>query len=87
VNECKPLSGGAERLRGETGQRGADTGARVAAPVHGVVVQVDPTKPMLKAPGTNLLTLKYDKPAFKLRLQFQLASLHHEGQHAQPAPL
>jgi len=40
---------------------------------RGRAVQVDPMKPMLKAPGTNLLTLKHDEPlsifAFKLDLR------------------
>ena len=40
---------------------------------HGEAVQVDPIKPTLKAPGTNLLTLKCDEPpstfAFKSNLR------------------
>jgi hypothetical protein len=36
-------------------------------------VQIDPIKPTFKAPGTNILVLKYDKPlstfAFKYNLR------------------
>jgi len=42
-------------------------------PRHGEAVHVDPIKPTLKAPGTNLLKLDYDEPlsnfAFKLKLR------------------
>jgi hypothetical protein len=34
--------------------------------------------PRLKAPGTNLLTLKYDEPLSTFTNQFQLAPLQHE---------
>ena len=37
-------------------------------------MQVDPIKPMLKAPGTNLLTLNNDN-LFQLVFQFQVAKL------------
>jgi hypothetical protein len=40
-------------------------------------VQVDPIKPSLKAPGTGRLKLKYDKTAFKVCFQSQLAPLHN----------
>ena len=36
-------------------------GIGAGAPRHGMVVQVDPIKPTLKAPGTYRLKLKYDK--------------------------
>ena len=46
------------------GGRGANPGAgAAAAPTptrRGKAVQVDPTKPMLKPPGTKRLKLKYD---------------------------
>jgi len=45
--------------------------------VHrGKAVQVELMKSMLKAPGTKRLKLKYDKTAFKICFQFQLAPLH-----------
>jgi hypothetical protein len=39
-------------------------------PFLGGVVQVDPMKPMLKPPGTNLLKLKYDKPLSNIAFKF-----------------
>jgi len=42
----------------------------------GRAVQVDPINPMLKAPGTNHLTLKYVKTAFNFCFQIILALLH-----------
>ena len=35
-------------------------------------MQVDPIKPALKAPGINLLKLKYDKPPSNFALKFNL---------------
>jgi len=35
-------------------------------------VQVDPIKPMLKAPETKLLKLKYDTPLSKFAFKFNL---------------
>ena len=35
-------------------------------------MQVDPIKLVLKAPGTNLLTLKYDEPLLTFALNFTL---------------
>jgi len=35
-------------------------------------VQVDPIKPMLKAPGIKLLKLKYDKPLSNFAFKFNL---------------
>jgi len=39
---------------------------------HGRAVQVDPVKPTLKAPGTNLLTLKCDEPLSSFAFKFNL---------------
>jgi len=58
VDECKPLAPGLPTL---------------VHAARGRAVQVDPTKPMLQAHGTNRLKLKYDKLlsrlAFKLKLR------------------
>jgi hypothetical protein len=35
-------------------------------------VQIDPMKPMLKAPGTKRLKLNYDEPLSKLAFKFRL---------------
>ena len=57
---------------------GVDAGAAAAIahveePSHGEAVQADPIEPKLKAPGTNLLTLRYDELlsifAFKVNLR------------------
>jgi len=67
VDECTPLAGGAARhLRGAPPARGV--------PRHpGRPVQVDPIKPVLKPPGSMLLTLKCDAllstSAFKFNLR------------------
>ena len=55
-------------------------------PVPGRAVQVDPIKPTLKAPGTKLLKLQYDKPlstfAFKFNLRrYTLEMLHFSQYH------
>ena len=48
-------------------------------PTQGMAVQVDPIKPVLKAPGTILLKLRCDGPlsnvAFKFNLRRQLKDL------------
>ena len=41
-------------------------------PAPGKAVQVDPITPTLKAPGINLLKLKYDKPLSKFDFKFNL---------------
>ena len=39
---------------------------------RGRAVQVDPMKPVLKAPGTERLMLKYDEPLSNFALNFSL---------------
>ena len=51
VEECKPLQGGQHRVV-------------QLLRAHGKAVQVEPIKPMLKAPGIHRLKRKYDKTAF-----------------------
>jgi hypothetical protein len=46
--------------------------ARLHARRHGRAVQVDPVKPQLKAPGTNLLTLEYDELLSTFAVKFIL---------------
>jgi len=51
---------------------------------HGRAVQVDPIKPMLKAPGTKRLKPKNDQPLsilLQFCFQFQLAPLQHVAGH------
>jgi len=50
---------------------GAVTSSAVG-PGHGRAVQVDRIKPELKAPGANLLTLKYDTPLSSFVFKFNL---------------
>jgi hypothetical protein len=59
---------GADVLLAGRGHGGGPGGAQGAdrLPVHGRAVQVEPIKPVLKAPGIKLLNLKYDKPLFKI---------------------
>jgi hypothetical protein len=59
VEECKPLARGRAGVRRGSGGR-ARQGHPAAAGAYGRAVQVDPTKPTLKAPGTKRLRLKYD---------------------------
>jgi len=68
VDECKPLGDGAARARAHQGRpRDAD-----GSEPHGWVVQVDPIKRMLIAPGTQRLKLKcyilLSNSAFKFNL-------------------
>ena len=39
---------------------------------QGRAVQVEPMKPMLKAPGTKRLKLKYDEPPSNITFKFNL---------------
>jgi len=56
VDECKPLA----------------NGYVTAAHVLGRAVQVDPIKPVLKAPGTKLSKLKYDQLLSSFAFKFNL---------------
>ena len=69
VDECKPLHAGDDDVSARA------HGHHLLNPhlLHGRMVQVDPTKTKLKAPGTHLLTLKCGAPlstfAFKVNLR------------------
>ena len=45
---------------------------REAAAAHGRAAQVDPIKPTLKAPGIELLKLKFDEPLSNFAFKFNL---------------
>jgi len=49
----------------------------MSAVAYGGAVQVDPMKPMLKAPRSERLKLNCDDLAFKFCFQFQLAPLQY----------
>jgi len=60
VDEWKPLLSGGGRLK-LPGARGAlRGGARLECGARGGVVRVEPMKPVLKAPGSMLLRIRYD---------------------------
>jgi len=70
VNKCKPLRSGHER-RAAADLHPRGRAAHLAAP--GRAVQVDPIKPMLKAPGTKRLKLNgnelHSNFAFKFNMR------------------
>jgi hypothetical protein len=74
VDECKPLTLGDQRCGGgaAAARQGAIARDEQRAQRHGRVVQVAPMKRTLKAPGTKLLKLKYDKPLSKFGFRFNL---------------
>ena len=63
MDECKPLGGGAHQQP----LCGARSGQRSGRAVH-----VDPVKPKLKAPCTNLLKLEQEKLLLKLPFNYNL---------------
>ena len=65
VDECKPLVRGVHVHRGVVQRRNRRRR-------HGGAVQVDPTRLMLKAPGTKPLKLKYDKLLSRFAFKFTL---------------
>jgi hypothetical protein len=77
VDECKPLAagGGGER-GGGAGQAGTQHEGH--PPVRGRAVQVDPMKPMLKAPISKRLKLEHDKLLSNFAFKFDLRR-YNEG--------
>jgi hypothetical protein len=72
VSECKPLDGGGVQSGGGAG--GGGGGAR-----QGWAVQVDPMKPMLKAPKSKRLKLRHGRTGIRFRFQCHLAPLQQGG--------
>jgi hypothetical protein len=66
-------------LNGGGGGSGGDESHGRRHGRRGKAVQDEPMEPMLKAPGTMRLKLKYDELPAKFCFQIQFASLHRGG--------
>ena len=78
MDECKPLLAGICALFFILMAVGADSVVPIIQPreppaaAEGRAVELDPIKPTLIAPGTNLLTLKYIEPLSTFAFKFNV---------------
>jgi hypothetical protein len=79
MNECKPLFPELlSMVAADASVYGLGLKRRALAVLHsclltlGGTVQIDPIKPVLKAPGSMLLKLRYDRPLPKIAFKFNL---------------
>jgi hypothetical protein len=72
ASNCTAPDGTATNCTAHNGTASNSTNGTAPAPAPGRAVQVDPIKPMLKAPGTERLQLEYNKPPSNFAFKFSL---------------